>query len=249
MEIIDIGKLLSLKRTLQTFLKVNGYDNDEDPDFIEMNENEFEEYIENVNNIDDFFLEIGIPKTVRNSLSNIYNHRNNDLKIFVYLYDNEGKSSQVSIDAIKKFSQGCINANCFVGVIICETELSHAAADNFNLMNVGIESKYDPFTTYFLTYFNDKYFIDITKSNLVPKILKIYSKDKALKFFEENKIKPAAFPKIYVTDPLAKFYLLRVGDLIEMEATVGIQELIAKKEIRYRVVIAKPSDKNKNKKK
>ena len=62
----------------------------------------------------------------------------------------------------------------------------------------------------------DELMINIVDNILVPKHTLLSDDDKK-KFFEEYLAKPKELPRIYVTDPIAKYYYAKAGDIFRIE--------------------------------
>ena len=62
----------------------------------------------------------------------------------------------------------------------------------------------------------DELLVNIIDHHLVPKHRLLIEDDKN-KFLDEYSINPKSLPRIYVTDPIARYYNAKIGDIMEIE--------------------------------
>lgn len=82
-------------------------------------------------------------------------------------------------------------------------------------------------------YYKDDYFIDIKKHSFTPNEPIIYRGVDQLKL---KGVKKQELPKLAITDPYAKYYMLKKDDIVEIERESGIDENLLDKQITYRHV-------------
>lgn len=242
---VDISKLHDTKCVLQSMLEINGYITDE-PNFKEMKLEDFKEYLENREELDDFLASNDIVKTTRNSLSGIYKHKNGT-KIFVYFYDNNSKTAQVGSDAIKKFISATVASGSNKGIIICDSELSHPAESKIYQSNSGVDTRYDEQKTYSFTFIDDRRFLDLTENCLCPEVVKIFRGKEVEEFCAKNNISSSVFPKLVNTDPISIFYLLKPGDIIQFKRKIGNSDSVLTYEYGFRIVISRVKESSESK--
>lgn len=92
----------------------------------------------------------------------------------------------------------------------------------------------------FISY-TDEYFINIEKHSFSPGKPIIYRADEQLNL---QGITKKELPKILVTDPYAKYYMLKSDDIIEFQRESGIENNLIEKHIVYRHVIVSDLDNN-----
>ena len=80
-------------------------------------------------------------------------------------------------------------------------------------------------------------FINVVDHCLSPKVLKIYSGKELESFLEEEQLNPKDLPRMMVSDPIAKFYRARVGDVIMMQRKTGNKDTLINEQIIYRIVV------------
>jgi len=114
-------------------------------------------------------------------------------------------------------------------MIISDQKLGTKAAEKLNnLSRLTIEH----FLYYQLSY-------DPTYHFLVPKHTRLTQKE-AKMFFKQNSLYPTQLPTMYTSDPIAKIYHYKPGDVIFIERTAVI-DLIPQTTIMYRLVVETPA--------
>ena len=114
-------------------------------------------------------------------------------------------------------------------MIISDQKLGTKAAEKLNnLSRLTIEH----FLYYQLSY-------DPTNHILFPKHTRLTQKE-AKMFFKQNSLYPTQLPTMYTSDPIAKIYHYKPGDVIFIERTAVI-DLIPQTTIMYRLVVETPA--------
>ena len=233
---IDIDHLFEIKKTSQSFLKVNGFDISSEPDFHDLTSEQFVEFIEKT--IDMEVMEkinsVNFEEDFRSSMSKIYHHTKNNNKILMFFLPTPESKSTVGVDVVKNFCKLIVYLDCNEGVIISEKSFSSGARKNLeasNIKNFCQENIYNV-----ISYIDEK-FINIVDHCLSPKVLKIYSGEELEKFEKENNVSRKEFPRILITDPIAKFHRARVGNVIEMVRKTGTMDTLVNEQLVYRLVI------------
>ena len=231
----DIENLKNLKETCQRFLLVNDFELKE-PEFQDFTEDEFLGYLEkNTNqNIIELFSKLNIQVNIRNSMSQVYNHKTTNTKIFIYFLSSNIKTRSVGIDVIKDFLKLTLLLDCNEGVIISDLKMTSRSNERIDTANIkGFTGE----GIYHIISYNDDDFIDLTNHSLTPKVLKIYRNEEADKLCEETKVEAKTLPKINITDPVCKFYRAKVGDIIKTKILTGTQDTLLDEQIHYRRVV------------
>lgn len=97
-----------------------------------------------------------------------------------------------------------------------------------------------PESNLMITIFMDKELMfNITKHMLVPKHILLTQQERKELVLELNKKNPSlkSIPKMYDTDPIAKYYGAKVGQIFKIIRESLFEDVIAKKSIFYRVVV------------
>jgi len=231
----DIENLKNLKETSQKFLKVNDFEIKE-PEFKNFTEDEFLEYLEKNSNTDivNLFSKLNIQVNIRNSMSQVYKHKKDNTKIFIYFLSSNIKTRSVGIDVIKDFLKLILLLDCNEGVIISDLKMTSRSNERIDTSNIkGFTGE----GIYHTISYNDDDFIDLTNHSLTPEVLKIYRNEEADNFCEENSLDPKTIPRINITDPLCKFYRARVGDIMKTKILTGTQDTLLDEKINYRRVV------------
>lgn len=251
----ELNKLLVSKRSLQSMLKVNGYNCDEvEPDFKEMDLKEFKEYIEekqfigslndemdedgnaipqNQNlvesrhDITSFFLRTGVVMSVSVKLSNLYTHKETGEKLFLFMFDGSG-TEKLGSKITQKLIQICLPNNYKTGILFSRSKITTTASKDI-----------DKKTFLDLRYFNANYFTDLTDYVYSPTIIKIYRNEESSKFFEQYGGRPQSLPKYAANDPISDFFLLKPGDLTYHYTEPCIPEMFNSKIPSLRYVLSK----------
>ena len=225
-------------KTLESFLKVNGYVNT-NPSYDDLDQDEFFKQIKATFMKDKELVEVigDLKKDYRALMSGIFNHSSTpDKRIFVYFCStlNDNMTSRV-----QEFLRILCNIkNCKNGVIITDRDLSAGAKKELN--NVKDYNCPDSHDVYNIKMFTDKTFIDIVNSNFVPKVLKVMSIEEAKKFCQENRIKEVKLVKTIVDEPLCSFYMAKIGNIILIERETGIESNILKTQLVFKYVTSIP---------
>ena len=232
---LDIDYLKNLKETSQVFINKNNF-NETDPDFKEMTEDQFIEYIGSNSNkeILEKFDELNVTEDFRSSMSQIYHSNKEKSKIFIFFVPTSSQKSNVGIDTIKTFCRLVILLNCNEGVMISEKPLTSKSRELLESSNVKSFTREN---IYNIISYVDDMFINVVDHCLSPKVLKIYSGKELESFLEEEQLNPKDLPRMMVSDPIAKFYRARVGDVIMMQRKTGNKDTLINEQIIYRIVV------------
>ena len=232
---INVEHLKGIKETSQIFLRENDFDISHEPDFSDLTEEQFIKYIEN--NKNELFVEKFkdlFEENFRSIMSNIYKHNKKDHRILIFFLPTSEARANVGVDTVKNFCKLIILLGCNEGVMISEKQLtsrSREELESSNIKNHCTENVYNVIS------YVDEMFINIVDHCLSPKVLKIYSGKEVEKFEEENKVDSKFFPRMFINDPVAKFYRARVGDVIMMKRKTGTTTTIIREQITYRKVV------------
>ena len=231
----DIDYLKGLKETSQKFLTVNDFDMKE-PDFQDLTEEEFIKYFEDHTNqnILKKFEELNIPEDFRSSMSQVYKSRNDKSVIFVYFLPTSKQKTNVGIEIVKNFCKLIILLGCNEGIMISEKPLTSKSRESLESSNV---QSYCRDNIYNVISYTDDMFINVVDHCLTPEILKIYSGKELEDFLKEENINSRDLPRMIVSDPIAKFYRAKVGDVIKMKRKTGNRDTLINEQIVYRVII------------
>ena len=232
----DIDYLKGLKETSQVFLRVNNFELEE-PDFRDFTEEDFIEYFEdNVNQeILKKFNNLNIPEDFRSSMSNVYRSKDEKNSIFIYFLPTSTQKTNVGIDVIKSFCKLIVLLGCNEGVMISEKPLTSKSRESLESSNVKSYCPRDQ--VYNVISYTDDMFINVVDHCLTPEVLKIYSGEELDAFLEKEKMNKNHFPKMIISDPIAKFYRARVGDVIMMKRKTGNRDTLINEQIVYRVIV------------
>ena len=231
---INIEHLKNIKEISQVFLKVNNYDISEEPDVSDLTEEQFISFVKGntnetlVTKFKDMFEE-----NFRSIMSNIYKHKDSDDTILIFFLPTSESKSTVGADIIKNFCKLVVLFGCNDGVLISEKDLSPTAKRDLENTNIKSNSREG---VYNVISYTDEKFINIVDHCLSPKVLKIFSGKELEDFETKNKVDSNLFPRMFVTDPVAKFYRARVGDVIMMKRKTGTTNTLIREQIVYRKV-------------
>ena len=234
---LDIDYLKNLKETSQVFINKNNF-NETDPDFKEMTEDQFIEYIGSNSNkeILEKFDELNVTEDFRSSMSQIYHSNKEKSKIFIFFVPTSSQKSNVGIDTIKTFCRLVILLNCNEGVMISEKPLTSKSRELLESSNVKSFTREN---IYNIISYVDDMFINVVDHCLSPKVLKIYSGKELESFLEEEQLNPKDLPRMMVSDPIAKFYRARVGDVIMMQRKTGNKDTLINEQIIFYAIAKK----------
>ena len=224
-------------KTLRSFLRVNGYVNT-NPSYDDLEQEEFFEQLKTTFTNNSELVEVmGDIRDYRLLMSGIFNHSTIDNKrIFVYFCSTLGDNI---VSRVQEFLRILCNIKgCKNGVIISDRELSPGAKKELN--NVKDYNCPDTYDVYNIKVFTDKTFVDIVENNFVPNVIKIYNTEEAKKLCEENRIRENKLEKIIVDEPLATFYMCKLGNIIELERDTGIESNILSTQRVFRYVSGIP---------
>jgi len=234
---VDGDSLLELKITLQTFLRVNGFDYSKEPDFREMTEENFIKYYETNANGDvlEKFSDLNIRETFRSNLSDVYTHEESGKKIFVFFVPTSEVRTNVGIDTVKYFCKLIYLLGCNEGLMISEKDLTSRSRDLLDSSNV--KGFYEGEDIYNVIYYTDSTFISVVDHCLAPEILHIYSGKEVINFSKQHNINIKELPRIINTDPVVKFFRGKVGDVIKFKRKTGSENTLVNEQIVFRLVV------------
>ena len=231
---IDIDYLKNLKETSQVFINKNNFI-DNDPDFREMTEDRFIEYISSNTNkeILEKFDELNVTEDFRSTMSQIYESQEKN-RIFIFFAPTSSQRANVGIDTIKTFCKLVVLLNCNEGVMITEKPLTSRSRELLESSNVKSFTREN---IYNIISYVDDMFINVVDHCLSPKVLKIYSGKELEDFLKKEKLNSKELPRMMVSDPIAKFYRARIGDIFMMQRKRGNKDILVNEQIVYRVVV------------
>lgn len=238
----EYENLFNLRKTLQTFLRVNEFDTDDDPDFNDENYSlaEFKRYHSSLvasppAHISRFGeKKIAFPIDPRSVMSNIYASKN-DKKERIFVFFLPDIKANVNQDVIIKFIRMPVEFDCTEALMISANLVKSSTSLNkikkCNMQGYGKEG------VYFYTVYEDDDFVDLTTHILFPKVLHVYRGKEAREFSERNDLKLNELTRMRIDDPVAKFYRARENDIFKIEEKVGIYEAVFSKRISYKVAL------------
>jgi DNA-directed RNA polymerase subunit H (RpoH/RPB5) len=232
---INVEHLKGIKETSQVFLRVNGFDISKEPDFTDLTEEQFIKYVESNTNqrLVEKFKDL-FEENFRSTMSNIYTHKESGNTILIFFLPTSETRAGVGIDSVKNFCKLLVILGCNEGVMISEKPLTSRSREELESSNI---KNYCTKNVYNVASYVDEMFINIVDHCLSPKVVKIYRGDELKKFEEENKTDTNFFPRIFINDPVAKFYRARVGDVIMMQRKTGTTTTLIRDQIVYRKVV------------
>ena len=118
--------------------------------------------------------------------------------------------------------------------MISEKPLTSKSRESLESSNV---QSYCRDNIYNVISYTDDMFINVVDHCLTPEILKIYSGKELEDFLKEENINSRDLPRMIVSDPIAKFYRAKVGDVIKMKRKTGNRDTLINEQIVYRVII------------
>ena len=188
---------------------------------------------------------------IKSNISNIFIYNSKDNKITltdirkllnkVYINENHYNNGKIDLDLhiliIKKNIQK-IEENIFIKKIPFEN--MDGIKGIFETMQKKLEDKLEdkeqlktkkPDIEYYDT---EDLMINITKHDIMPKF-EIYNTDEKKKEILDilDNINPKLFPKMLINDPVAKYYNLKIGDLIKIKRTSPLSG----EAISFRIII------------
>tara|TARA_R110002126_G_scaffold251892_1_gene394964 strand:+ start:6093 stop:6878 length:786 start_codon:yes stop_codon:yes gene_type:complete len=232
---LNVEHLKGIKETSQVFLKENNFDISKEPDFSEMTEEQFIKYIENNSNenLVEKFKDL-FEENFRSNMSNIYKHNKTGNNILIFFLPTSETRANVGVDTVKNFCKLIVLTGCNEGVLISEKHLTSRSREELESSNVKNHCSEN---VYNVISYVDEMFINIVGHCLSPKVLKIYSGKEVVAFEEENKVDSKFFPRMFINDPIAKFYRSRVGDVIMLQRKTGTSNTLIREQISYRKVV------------
>jgi DNA-directed RNA polymerase subunit H (RpoH/RPB5) len=238
----DTYNLQSMMKTCLSFLQVNDFDISEQPNYKEMDNQDFVETIEEKmgeeeNELFKFMEKVNIEITFRSAMSGVYGKNDDELQRILILFfpDDTVTAKNLVKEPVKKFLNLMLLLGCQDGVLISEKHLAPVAKKDFYRCNVLSDETEG---IYNVIFYNDTDFVDIIEHISTPKVLKVYrSKEEIEKFNLENRVILKKLPSIGVNDPLAKFYRARIGNIFKFLRTVVQDNVIEDEELAYSLVI------------
>ena len=232
---VDVSHLKELKITSQVFLRVNSFNISDEPDFSELTEDQFYSFFEKNTNevITKKLNDLNIVEDFRSSMSQLYTHNKNKNRIFVFFLPTSDMKAGVGIDVVKNFCKLVVLLGCNEGLMISEKPLTSKSRELLESSNVKGFCSDD---VYNVISYTDDTFVNVVDHCLSPEVLHIYSAEEWEKFSEENHISSKELPKMLNTDPIAKFFRARVGDVVKMKRKTGTQNTLVNHQIVYRAV-------------
>lgn len=123
-----------------------------------------------------------------------------DDTIFVFLPEED----KVGVKTIKQYCELMTEANVTHAILVVKQSITPHAKQALNEMPYSIE------------YFRDnELLVDITEHKLVPTHIPLSPEDKAI-LLKRYKLKESQLPRIQKTDPVARYFGLKVGDVVKI---------------------------------
>ena len=197
------SRLYKVWKTLNEMMEVRGYEKNKNAN---MNKEEFIQEFSKQAKLNGVFIKID-----PNNPDNVFRT--------YYEYNPDPKLNMDTIKNLVEFMKSFNKINS--GILISAGKLTQQA--KLRIMEINTHIPVETFSIGELV-------VNITKHVLVPKhiLLKPEEKDQLLKRY---RIKPSQLPKIYITDPVAKYLGLKRGDVVKI---VRFSET-AGKYITYRI--------------
>ena len=224
-------------KTLRSFLKVNGYTTNRS--YEGLSEAQFYEAVDEEFKKNEIFKPISEINTDDNRVrfSGIYYKTSGDgppEKICVCFFSTIKTTEKINnVEMIAQFLQMVFKSKeCNTALIRTDGDLSPAAlkrSSNVNTMNRSVGE-------YHIKHFTDKTFIDIVSNYFTPNVMRVYRGNEVAAFASQNNVTPSQFPKILISDPLSKFYMCKLGDVMQLERDTGLEANILSSQIVYRNV-------------
>ena len=130
-------------------------------------------------------------------------------------------NQKLNMETVKNFFEIMKESQVDSGIIIISGKFSQQAKQKITEINSQIQVE---------TFTLGELVVNITEHELVPKHILLNKEEKA-NLLKRYKIKPHQLPKIYVTDPVARYHGLTRGDVVKI---VRVSET-AGKYITYRI--------------
>ncbi len=238
----DTYNLQSMMETCVRFLEVNNFSVKGEPKYETISNKKFVKFVEKRlsetdNELFNLMDSVNIEITFRSALSNVFSHKDDPEHHILVLFfpDDTLRTKKFGKDAVKKFLNLMLRVNCKDGVLISEKEFGSAAKKEFERCNIDSTLSTDLFNVIF---YNDGDFINIVDHISCPRVIHIYrTKEEIDQFERENRLKISNLPGIESTDPLTKFFRGKIGNIFELERPVVPNNVIANRELSYRIVI------------
>ncbi|CAH6418942.1 DNA-directed RNA polymerase subunit RPB5 [uncultured virus] len=173
--------------------------------------------------------------TTRAMLSHIFT-RGETERTLVYFADVGNK--QVPIAETVVFGKLMFDMKCQSGIIITNAKLAPKAAGQIaEFQSSG--------TNYIQHFLDESILVDPTITEWGSK-MRILTDEEAKTFLVDNKLLTAHLPKIDVEqDPVAKYYGVKVGQIVELLRVTFLPEMLCDTEIFHRFAYRRPQDKKK----
>lgn len=230
---IDFHYLKTLNETKQSFLRVNNFVLNE-PDFREYTEDDFIMYIEDNKNLEIIkkLEEMGIEDDFRSSMSHIYVSENKKRRIFVLFLPNT--KGNVGIDVIKNFLKLVRTLDCNNGLLLSEQSLTSKSVEQIESTNIKTVYTDD---VYNIISYEDSMFVNVSDHCLTPEVMKVYTGEELEDFLKQENLDKHKLPKMVAGDPISKFYMAKVGDVVKMKRKTATQDTLINEQIVYRLVV------------
>eukprot|EP01091_Cochliopodium_minus_P016829 TRINITY_DN6421_c0_g1_i1.p1 TRINITY_DN6421_c0_g1~~TRINITY_DN6421_c0_g1_i1.p1 ORF type:complete len:213 (-),score=54.10 TRINITY_DN6421_c0_g1_i1:59-697(-) len=128
-------------------------------------------------------------------------------KILVFFFENPGDKQGISTETIRKYFDSCQTQGVCRAILISEAKLSPIAArliEDFKKKKVIMEH-----------FGESELIVNITQHELVPKHIPLKESEKQL-VLEKYRIKESQFPRIKITDPIARYYGMQRGGVVKI---------------------------------
>lgn len=196
------SKLFKVWKTLNKMMEDRGYEKNEDANLT------FEKFIQKFTQKDKF-----------NGIFTKVNPEDQDSRFHTYF--EYIPNQKLNMETVKNFFEIMKDAQVHSGIIIISGKFSQQAKQKINEINSQIQVE---------TFTLGELVVNITEHELVPKHILLKKEEKA-NLLKRYKIKPHQLPKIFVTDPVARYHGLKRDDVVKI---VRVSET-AGKYITYRI--------------
>lgn len=240
----DPEYLQKLKIVSQSFLRVNGFDLGDEPNYNDLSIDQFVDYIKKKSSKDEDKIlktisnrQINIETNLRVMLSKIYQHKTKkNTRILVYFLPDVTERKTINNTAITGLVDLMKNLNCQEGLMISKKDLIQEAKEKIRQINIDpgdLEGIYN------ITVYQDDDFIDISGHSFIPEIISIMRGTEKEKFSKDNRLDVQKLPKLLSNDPMVKFYRGIPGDVFKLKRQIINEKNMLDYQIIYRIVVRK----------
>ena len=197
------SKLFKVWKTLNKMMEDRGYQKDPNSNF---KFEEFKNYLE----------------ANKGSMSGIFTKLDpNDSNARFRTYYQYIRNQKINTDIINNFFEMMSEIKVNSGIIIINGKLSQQAKQKITDINEQIQTE---------VFYLGELVVNITEHELVPKHI-LLTKEEKKALLKRYRIKESQLPKILVSDPVARYHGLKMGDVVKI---IRVSET-AGKYITYRI--------------